>query len=81
MYARNFYIALYDPATEMLSFPYFVDEWDGAPAPKKLGRGLTDHLIRTGEPLLATPEVLQAMESRGEVERNGARSLDPAAGH
>jgi two-component system, cell cycle sensor histidine kinase and response regulator CckA len=76
MYARNFYIALYDPATEMLSFPYFVDERDGAPAPKKLGRGLTDHLIRTGEPLLATPEVLQAMESRGEVERNGARSLD-----
>jgi len=76
MYARNFYIALYDPATDTLSFPYFVDERDGAPAPKKLGRGLTDHLIRTGEPLLATPEVLQSMESRGEVERNGARSLD-----
>src|SRR2546423_111192 len=34
MYARNFYIALYDPATEMLSFPYFVDEQDSVPAPK-----------------------------------------------
>ena len=76
MYARNFYIALYDPATEMLSFPYFVDERDGAPSSKRLGRGLTDYLIRTGEPLLATPEVLQAMEARGEVERSGARSLD-----
>ena len=76
MYARNFYIALYDPATELLSFPYFVDEQDSAPSPKKLGRGLTDYLIRTGEPLLATPEVLQAMEDRGEVARNGSRSLD-----
>jgi PAS domain S-box-containing protein len=76
MYARNFYIALFDPATELLTFPYFVDEQDSAPSPKKLGRGLTDYLIRTGEPLLATPEVLQAMEDRGEVARSGSRSLD-----
>ena len=76
MHAQNFYIALYDPATELLTFPYFVDEQDSAPAAKKLGRGLTDYLIRTGEPLLATPEVLQAMEDRGEVARNGSRSLD-----
>jgi PAS domain S-box-containing protein len=76
MYARNFYIALYDPSTELLSFPYFVDEQDVAPSPKKLGRGLTDYLLRTGEPLLATPEVLQTMEDRGEVARNGSRSLD-----
>ncbi len=76
IYARNFYIALFDPATELLTFPYFADERDAAPYPKKLGRGLTDYLIRTGEPLLATPEVLQAMEERGEVERNGSRSLD-----
>jgi two-component system, cell cycle sensor histidine kinase and response regulator CckA len=76
MYARNFYIALFDPATETVSFPYFVDEHDTAPPPKKIARGLTDYLIRTGEPLLATPEVLQGMEDRGEVARNGSRSLD-----
>ncbi|HVN21485.1 MAG TPA: PAS domain S-box protein, partial [Dongiaceae bacterium] len=76
MHAQNLYIALYDAASETLSFPYFVDEHDSAPAPKKLGKGLTDYLIRTGEPLLATPEVLQAMEERGEVARNGSRSLD-----
>ncbi len=76
MYARNFYIALYDSATELITFPYFVDEQDAAPSPRKLGRGLTDYLIRTAEPLLATPEVLQAMEDRGEVERSGSRSLD-----
>jgi two-component system cell cycle sensor histidine kinase/response regulator CckA len=60
----------------LLSFPYFVDEQDVAPAPKKPGRGLTDFLLRTGEPLLATPEVLEKMEDRGEVARNGSRSLD-----
>ncbi|MGH9494942.1 MAG: PAS domain S-box protein [Candidatus Sulfotelmatobacter sp.] len=76
MYARNFYIALYDPVTELITFPYFVDEQDTAPAPRKIARGLTDYLIRTGEPLLATPEVLQTMEDRGEVARNGSRSLD-----
>jgi two-component system, cell cycle sensor histidine kinase and response regulator CckA len=76
MYARNFYIALYDPAADLLTFPYFVDEQDPAPLPKKMARGLTEYLLRSGEPLLATPEVLQAMEDRGEVARNGSRSLD-----
>jgi len=76
MYARNLYIALYDPATDMVTYPYFVDENDSAPGPQKMGRGLTDYLIRTGEPLLATPEVLQAMEDRGEVARHGSQSLD-----
>src|SRR5580704_9132626 len=76
MYARNFYIAIYDPATELLSFPYFVDENDPAPPPRKLGRSLTEYLLRTGESLLATPEVLEAMEDRGDVARRGSRSLD-----
>jgi PAS domain S-box-containing protein len=76
MHAKNLYIAIYDPATELLSFPYFVDEQDSAPPPKKLTKGLTDYLIRSGESLLATPEVLEAMEDRGEVARNGSKSLD-----
>ena len=31
MPARNLYIALHDPATDTLSFPYFVDEVDPPP--------------------------------------------------
>lgn len=76
MYARNFYIALYDSVLDLLTFPYFVDERDAAPSSRKLGRGLTDFVINTGESLLATPEVLQAMEDQGEIERSGSRSLD-----
>ncbi len=74
--AQNFYIALYDPATQLLSFPHFVDEHDPPPSPKRLGRGLTEYVLRTGEPLLATPEVFEQLQSRGEVDLIGAPSLD-----
>jgi two-component system, cell cycle sensor histidine kinase and response regulator CckA len=76
MNARNFYIALYDPATQMLSFPHFVDERDTVPAPRRLGRGLTEYVLRTGEPLLATPEVFDELQKGGEVELLGSPSLD-----
>jgi PAS domain S-box-containing protein len=76
MYARNLYIALYDPAAQLLSFPYFVDEADSTPTPKKLGRGLTEYVLRSGEPLLATPAVFDELVRRGEVELIGAPSVD-----
>ncbi len=76
MYTRNFYIAIYDPQSQSLSFPYFVDEVDPAPDPKRLGRGLTEYVLRTGEPLLATPAVFEELVKRGEVELIGAPSLD-----
>ena len=76
MYARNFYIALLDPELQLLTFPYFVDEEDPAPASKRLGRGLTEYVIRTGEPLLATPDVFEDLVRRGEAALIGAASLD-----
>jgi PAS domain S-box-containing protein len=76
MNARNFYIALYDPATQLLSFPHFVDEVDDAPVPKPLGRGLTDYVLRTGEPLLASPEVFETLVRAGDVDLIGAPSVD-----
>src|SRR5438445_2388671 len=76
MNARNFYISLYDPQSQLLSFPYFVDEEDPTPTPKPLGRGLTEYVLRSGEPLLATPAVFEDLVRRGEVELIGASSLD-----
>ncbi len=52
MPARNFYIAIHDAAAGLVRFPYFVDERDPAPAPRKLSTGLTGWVIRTGKPLL-----------------------------
>jgi PAS domain S-box-containing protein len=76
MYARNFYIALYDQVTEFLSFPYWVDAEDPVPSPRKLARGLTEYVLRTGEPLLATPAVFDELVRRGEVSPIGAPSID-----
>src|SRR5208282_3431640 len=76
MYARNLYIALYDPQSQLLTFPYFVDEMDPTPAPKRIGRGLTEYVMRTGQPLLATPAVFEELVRTGEVELIGAPSLD-----
>ena len=76
MPARNFYIALHDAATDTISFPYFVDEYDPRPASKRPGKGLTEYVLRTGQPLLATPEVAKDLERRGEVELIGAPSID-----
>ena len=76
MPADNFFVALYDRAAELLTFPYFVDQVDTADAPRPPGRGLTEYVLRTGRPLLGTPDVLASLERRGEVELVGAPSVD-----
>jgi PAS domain S-box-containing protein len=76
MPARNFYIALYDPETGLLSFPYYKDEYDEAPTPQPLRRGLTDYVLRQGEPLLADPVKFLELERSGEVVSIGAPSID-----
>jgi PAS domain S-box-containing protein len=74
--ARNLYIALHEPASGLLSFPYFADERDPTPVPKPLGRGLTELVLRSGQPLLATPEVFRELVARGEVELIASDSVD-----
>ncbi|MBL7074555.1 PAS domain S-box protein [candidate division KSB1 bacterium] len=76
MPVKNFFIALYDPAGGVLSFPYFVDEYDKTPAPKKPGKGLTEYVLRTGEPLLASPEVFEGLVKKDEVVSIGSPSID-----
>ncbi len=76
MPAENFYIALYDSSSDMVSFPYYEDQFDQPPDPHKPGKGLTEYVLRTGEGLLASPEVFQALITADEVEEVGAPSVD-----
>jgi PAS domain S-box-containing protein len=76
MPAQNFYIALYDAATDMVSFPFFIDERDEWSPPHKAGRGLTEYVLRTGEPLLASPAVFAELVRAGEAELVGVNSID-----
>ena len=75
MCARNFSIVIHDPESQSLSYPYFVDEQESAPPAAKLASGLVEYVLRTGEPLLCTPEIAQQMQRRGEVQLAGKPPL------
>ncbi len=72
MPAENFYIAIYDEKEELLKFPYFVDQFDPPQAPKKLGKGLTEYVLRKGEAALIDEEKDMELRRLGEVELIGA---------
>ncbi len=74
MEAKNFYVALYDRKEDILSFPYFRDEFDPPAAPKKLERGLTEYVLRSGAPLLCTEEKFHELVERGEAKLIGVPS-------
>ncbi len=76
MPAQNLYIALHDPVEDLISFPYWVDEKDPCPEPRRGGRGLTEYVIRSGRPLLTSPKVFQQLRETGEVDTLGSLSLD-----
>ena len=76
MPAENFYIAMYDAQIDLLSFPYFVDQYDKAPQPQKPGNGLTEYVLRTKQPLLATPQVFEEMINNKLVAAIGMDSID-----
>ncbi|SMF14236.1 PAS domain S-box protein [Desulfovibrio gilichinskyi] len=75
MYASNFYIAIYDHEKDELSFPYFAVNEENVPAPRTLGKGFTDYVIRTGEPLLADESKQKELIASGEFERIGKPSV------
>src|SRR5205823_3081379 len=74
MYAKNFFIALYDEERQLINFPYYVDELADAPDPNQwdaLGtgeaRGVTAYVLRTGEPELIDYERHMALIEQGEI--------------
>jgi diguanylate cyclase (GGDEF)-like protein len=81
MDAKNFYIALLDESGDSLHFPYFVDERNTRPAPRRLGRGITEYVLRHGKPLLVdmtdatTRQRIAELTDRGELAVLGAISL------
>jgi diguanylate cyclase (GGDEF)-like protein/PAS domain S-box-containing protein len=63
--ATNFFVALYDQETDVLSFPYFVDEHDTRPESRPLDSGtLSAEVIRSGQALLLTPHCDESVRHR-----------------
>jgi signal transduction histidine kinase len=77
MYAKNLFIALYDDATGLLSFPYFVDEKDEPfpTQPLESFHGMTSYMIRTGNSIRHGDHFKELIASK-EVELVGAPNVD-----
>jgi len=73
MRADNFYIALYDPETDMLNFPFSVDqaETDTSSTAHKAGKGLTAHVLHSGQSFMCDAAAYQDLIDSGEIERLG----------
>jgi PAS domain S-box-containing protein len=69
LYAENCFVALYDD--NWVHYSFWRDKFDEIPAPGPIVRGFSNHLVKTGEPLLLTEEIKQLMYERGEVEQEG----------
>ncbi|MEH6492601.1 sensor domain-containing protein [Halopseudomonas sp.] len=58
--ADNFFVALYDAATDQLSFPYHVDQREPVPAPTRLATcARLSRVIRNGEALLLMQDLAE----------------------
>lgn len=76
MPVENFFVALLNPDEQTIYFPYYIDQYDSAPPPQAAKRGLTGYVLRTGLPLLATPDVFKDLVMQGQIEDVGSPSID-----
>jgi len=78
MYANNLFIALYDEATDILSYPYHVDEFTDTFPPRPMGdeRNLTSFIIRTGKPITHGQAEFMAAQATGDYVPKGTPNED-----
>lgn len=80
MYAKSFYITLYDPATGIVSSPYFVDAAGDLPPPpvslEEHSTSLRAYVLRTGETLHVSAEQIEAGQRRGKFTPMGTPAED-----
>ena len=84
MYAKNFFIALYDEERQLINWPYWADEvdvdWPDANTWVEFGsrqaKGTTAYVLRTGEPQWLPRERQEELIAQGEFELWGEMSED-----
>lgn len=72
---ENFYIGIYNPSSNLIQFPYYVDQYDEKPLIQESGKGLTGYILRTGRPLLVDSEELEKHIEQGKLELVGTKPL------
>ena len=76
LYAKNFFIALYDEQSEVLNFPYYCDEYSDVSPNEEFSRNLLEHslsgwVFRNQKSLLASPQTIHQMQQDGEIQLFG----------
>ena len=74
VYAKNFFVILYQPATDLFEEIYSVDQYDPPAPPSKLEDSITSYAFRSGEPLLLTRTSFEELAAKGEVTLVGTDS-------
>ncbi len=74
LYAENCFVALHDPIEDNFYFPFFVDQFDSAPPPQKVGRSCTAFVFRTGSAMLIPQSAFDRLAQQGKVELVGSPS-------
>ncbi len=72
---ENFFIGIVTDDGQELSFPYYVDEQSFPHPPRRLGRGVSEYVLRTGHPLLVNHAGLVALQEQGQIELRGPIAL------
>ncbi len=67
--AENCYIAILNDAKDQLEFPYFVGQASDFHHTRKLTRGLTEYVIRSGSSVLVDRSRIKELVDRQEVDR------------
>lgn len=70
---RNYYIAIYDEVSDMISLQYFVDEHDNINS-FPTGKTLTAYVIKTKKSLLANQKKQQQLAAEGKITIMGTPS-------
>ena len=76
LYAENCFVALHDPASDLVHFEFWVDQRDPVPPPQPIDKGhsRTSYVLRTGRPLLLTEELKLQLFKQGEISQSGSDS-------
>src|SRR5215213_10202861 len=74
IYARNFFVVLYDEEAQLFEEIYSVDQYDPPAPPTKLEKSVTSYVFHAGEPLLLTQESFDQLVAQGEIELVGTNS-------
>jgi diguanylate cyclase (GGDEF)-like protein len=69
LFAKNFYIAMFDDGNGEVTFPYYIDERQtNRPMARRGRRGLTEYVIRQRRPCLIDTDEADRLSARGEIE-------------